>query len=135
VSKAKKTPEKTPEPKTPPLIPQEHGGALLAGGVPGNKGGTGRPPNVLRSKSRAVYEKFLEWADKEASKDAPDPNVMAQIGRITSSVGIPKQSEVKHSGLFALAARLETMSAEELQLLLTDAEAKRRLLEEVTDGE
>lgn len=27
------------------MIPQAHGGALLAGGMPGNKGGPGRPPN------------------------------------------------------------------------------------------
>lgn len=32
----------------PDLIPQPHGGALLSGGVPGNKGGTGRPPNWLK---------------------------------------------------------------------------------------
>lgn len=31
--------------RKPAKIPQPHGGALNAGGTPGNKGGTGRPPN------------------------------------------------------------------------------------------
>jgi hypothetical protein len=38
---------------TPPLVPQPHGGALLAGGRPGHKGGSGRPPNELREAARA----------------------------------------------------------------------------------
>lgn len=32
---------------TPELKPQPRGGALLAGGIPGNKGG-GRPPNAFK---------------------------------------------------------------------------------------
>lgn len=35
--------------KTPKLIPQPKGkGALLSGGLEGNKGGTGRPPNWFK---------------------------------------------------------------------------------------
>ena len=32
----------------PELVPQSHGGALLSGGVPGHKGGSGRPPNAFK---------------------------------------------------------------------------------------
>lgn len=32
------------------LIPQKHGGALAAGGIPGNKGGLGRPRDEIRRK-------------------------------------------------------------------------------------
>lgn len=39
-----------------PLVEQPHGGALLAGGVPGNRGGTGRPPNDVREKLKGVVE-------------------------------------------------------------------------------
>lgn len=39
---------KTPA-KSPALVPQAHGGAIHHGGVPGNKGGTGRPPNELKA--------------------------------------------------------------------------------------
>lgn len=42
----------------PALIPQAHGGALLSGGAPGNRGnqgGTGRPPSVVRSIARNAW--------------------------------------------------------------------------------
>ena len=40
------------------LIPQPHGGALLAGGNPGNKGG-GRTPNEIRVLMRQPLAKLL----------------------------------------------------------------------------
>ena len=40
------------------MVPQKHGGALLPGGVPGNKGG-GRPSNELRGSMREILEKGL----------------------------------------------------------------------------
>lgn len=46
MAKARKTAKKT---AIPEKVPQPNGkGALYAGGVPGNAGGTGRPPNWLR---------------------------------------------------------------------------------------
>jgi hypothetical protein len=39
----------------PKLVPQPHGGALLSGGVPGNRGGTGRPPSAVREIAREAY--------------------------------------------------------------------------------
>jgi hypothetical protein len=39
----------------PALIPQVHGGALLAGGQPGHKGAGGRPRNEARELSLAGY--------------------------------------------------------------------------------
>lgn len=47
----KKTAAKTAvvtTPNEPALVTQAHGGSLLTGGVPGNAGGTGRPPNWLK---------------------------------------------------------------------------------------
>ena len=41
------------------LIPQEHGGALLSGGVPGNAGGTGRPPSEVRARLRGSFEERI----------------------------------------------------------------------------
>ena len=35
---------------------KQRNGNLLPGGVIGNKGGTGRPPNELRLKSRELFE-------------------------------------------------------------------------------
>ena len=49
------------------VVPQKHGGALLTGGVPGNKGGTGRPPNELRGSMREILEKGLPHLEEFAT--------------------------------------------------------------------
>jgi hypothetical protein len=50
-----------------PKVPQAHGGALLLGGVPGNKGGPGRPSREMREQLReraaARYHVLEETAD------------------------------------------------------------------------
>lgn len=38
-------------------VPQPHGGALNAGGVPGNRGGTGRPPDAFRIRMQTILER------------------------------------------------------------------------------
>ena len=78
---AKKAPARSKRPKkttakttvaasTVPLVPQPHGGALKAGGTPGNVGGTGRPPNAVRAVMRANLEDVIpdlhkRWQEKE----------------------------------------------------------------------
>ena len=49
--KTRKTAAKSADPK---LVVQEHGGALLTGGVPGNRGGTGRPPDAFTAMCREL---------------------------------------------------------------------------------
>lgn len=44
---------------TAPLVPQPHGGALQVGN-PGNHGGTGRPPSVLRERLRGSFEERVK---------------------------------------------------------------------------
>lgn len=39
--------------------PQSHGGALLAGGAPNNRGGTGRPPSAIRATARQAFDEVL----------------------------------------------------------------------------
>jgi hypothetical protein len=46
------SPQPLAELAAPLLIPQPRGGALLSGGKPGNKGGTGRPTNEIREMLR-----------------------------------------------------------------------------------
>lgn len=36
--------------RKPGRVAQPHGGELLTGGVPGNRGGTGRPPDLFRQR-------------------------------------------------------------------------------------
>jgi hypothetical protein len=52
----RKTAKKTAKPK-PRKIPQPNGkGALYAGGVPGNKGGTGRPSLLFKAWCEAILD-------------------------------------------------------------------------------
>lgn len=57
-------PKKKPadKPAEPTLVPQEHGGALLTGGVPGNKSNTGRHVGRPRSELRSLFFDDLETA-------------------------------------------------------------------------
>lgn len=47
-------------PNVPALIPQKHGGALLAGGKPGNRGGSGNAPSILRERLRGTIAQRVE---------------------------------------------------------------------------
>ena len=51
-------------------VPQKHGGALLAGGQPGNRGGLGRPPSALRERLRGSLEERVAVLEEIA--DDPD---------------------------------------------------------------
>lgn len=51
------------------LIPQKHGGALLPGGQPGNKGGGQSPEAIKGSFRKLIAEKGLPWAERML--DAP----------------------------------------------------------------
>ena len=59
----RKTAAKTPDEE---LIPQAHGGALLASGQQGNKGGTGRPPKLIRARCAAAFESRIHVAEQLA---------------------------------------------------------------------
>ena len=58
----------------PRLVEQEHGGALKAGGTPGHKGGTGRPPSKIREAARLAFSERIEVltaiADDEEARAA-----------------------------------------------------------------
>lgn len=75
-------------------IPQPHGGALNAGGTPGNKGGTGRPPSEVR---RAFLE-ALQGGPAAlqaiiASSASRDADRIAAIAA-AAKIGLPAQVEV-----------------------------------------
>ena len=74
--KRRETSAKTPATKPQPeLLPQRHGGALRSGGKPGNRGGTGRPPSVIRERCRGSFEDrivVLEEIADDAKTSAGD---------------------------------------------------------------
>jgi hypothetical protein len=47
----------------PVLTPQPHGGALFKGGMPGNKGGSGRPPGLTRRLAGRKMPKHVRTLD------------------------------------------------------------------------
>ncbi|HEX7828675.1 MAG TPA: hypothetical protein VF787_03430 [Thermoanaerobaculia bacterium] len=62
------------ESAAPGKVKQPHGGELLTGGVPGNKGGTGRPPDKFKAMCRelassADVEREVKKILKKGSKD------------------------------------------------------------------
>ncbi len=54
----------------PAKIPQPHGGALYAGGVPGHRGGPGAPPSVLRERLRGSFENRIGALEQIADGEA-----------------------------------------------------------------
>lgn len=88
----------------PPKIPQPNGGALYAGGVKGNKGGTGRPPNALRALAREGVAKALPniarlaenpiiETDGKKTQVYKDADAIAAFNALVK-LGLPQQHEV-----------------------------------------
>jgi hypothetical protein len=108
-----------------------HGRGELKTGNPGNRGGPGRPPNVLRNQSRRAFGAWLDWAENEMGKPGRrQAGRMLAIGKILAPLALPKQTELSLTGLPGLAQRLEGMSEDELRQLAGDPDARARLLAE-----
>ena len=77
---------------------QPHGGALRNGGT--NRGGPGRMPEVLRAKSRDVYARWVEWAEKavaaklDEKDDAVTDEIMMQIGNTVGRYGLGDAAKI-----------------------------------------
>lgn len=66
-------------PAQPSLIPQPNGGALLSGGMPGNAGGTGRPPKSFATFMKELRESpNVQEAIRKVAED-PDARGFAPI--------------------------------------------------------
>ena len=63
MTRSRKTTDKT---AVPPLVRQRHGGALRAGGTPGNRGGAGAPPSELRKRLRGSAAERIAIAEEIA---------------------------------------------------------------------
>lgn len=59
--------------KTATLVPQPKGGALLAGGKPGNAGGSGRPPSIVRDRARSSFYDRIPMLEKIADQPGVEP--------------------------------------------------------------
>lgn len=61
------------------MVPQEHGGAIYQGGVPGNKGGTGRPSAWIKGQATDVVARLVEIVREELERGADCPKCGANI--------------------------------------------------------
>jgi hypothetical protein len=87
--------------KTPEKVPQPHGGALNAGGTPGNKGG--RPPSAFKESIRALIndretlrtaEKILWSGGKRKKATDIHPQFTSLLSKLITHVeGIPGRSK------------------------------------------
>jgi hypothetical protein len=100
------------------LIPQPHGGALLAGGTPGQKGGPGRPKDALREKMRIALDAALEailaaLAGERLATDATD--ALLRDPRIVSlgPVAVARIAEVAREHFRATLSPRELIQAHE----------------------
>ncbi len=109
------------------LIPQEHGGALLRGGKPGNKGG-GRTPSELRALMRKPLAKLLKVVKRIAEATdvetvmCPHCNEKVEVPSyrkdsdklkavdLLAKYGIGTCKEVEHQGRVTLVADTVSLS-------------------------
>jgi hypothetical protein len=112
-----KTAAKTPDVVTdsaPALVEQPHGGALLSGGVPGNKGGTGRPPDEFKARMRELVTRAEVEQELETVLGTRDhPQWLGALKYATEhGYGKPKES-LEVSGKIGLETLLvESMGGE-----------------------
>ena len=111
-------PEKTSGKPSVQMVPQPHGGALQVGN-PGNSGGSGRPPSVVRQRSRDGYYTRIPTleaiADSEKSKDADKIAAVSVLGRMgmTGAVNMDDIRERLRAQLEVIRSR-DTWSSADL---------------------
>lgn len=91
---------------TPPRVAPEHGhGRLFRGGVPGNRGGTGRPPSAIRGARRTVLGERLG----ALVRIADDPNATAsdriRAFEVLARYGLGTHDATEHSVALLSAAK------------------------------
>jgi hypothetical protein len=82
--------EKAAKPKrNTALIPQPHGGALNVGGTPGNKGGTGAVPSVVRQQLVGSFADRVQVLERIADGE-PMVRVQIPLPELVGHVSCPK---------------------------------------------
>ncbi len=119
---------------SPKLVPRPDGkGALLTGGVPGNKGGTGRPPNEVRALARELGYRSLGALDKVLAKieaqleegKSINTDLLLKIADHTNKFGLGTRDTTEHviQGM-PFVGELAGLDEEELDARLAAAEGR-----------
>jgi hypothetical protein len=82
--------------KLPALVPQRHGGALYAGGVPGHAGAGGRPPSAIRERLRGSFEERVTILEEIADDPATDPQDRIRAIDLLAKYGLGTIREMTH---------------------------------------
>jgi hypothetical protein len=108
---------------TPSLVRQEHGGALLAGGVPGHLGAGGRPREVWRQACRDALEEAdgLGFVMRVIKGEVGDQKVVGE-GDATHVVTMPPKVRDRLYAVQLLAEHGHGKPPQELQV--DDAKAR-----------
>jgi len=79
----------------PARIPQPHGGALLPGGVPGNKGGTGRPRDKVRLAALKGAARAVPRLEDILTRPDARPSEVIGASRVLLEFGLGRQLEIE----------------------------------------
>ncbi len=80
-------------PGKPAKIPQAHGGALYTGGVPGHKGGAGRPKDAWKAKMRTLADRFAQQLEAKRILEDPDHPQWLAAGKFVAEQAYGKATE------------------------------------------
>lgn len=119
------------------MVTPPHGnGALLAGGVPGNAGGRGRPPSAIREAARLSFAKRMhvldEIAENEEARDLDRIQALATLGKFggvdklaLTVEELPEENMTPErlASLFETVQRIKTVG--QLEKLLTGVVKKQ----------
>ena len=91
----------------PALVASSHpnGGMLFTGGVPGNRGGTGRPPSVLRERLRGSFADRVNVLEEIADDPAMQTGDRIRAIDLMGKYGLGVTREVS---LHEVQAKLQT---------------------------
>ena len=76
------------EPPAREMRPQSHGGALLSGGQPGNRGGTGAPPSMIRARCRESFLSRVAIAERIADEESQDARNRLKALELLARLGL-----------------------------------------------
>ena len=93
MSNGKQSPRVTAAKTAVALRTQHHGGAILAGGQPGNRGGPGRPPSAIRLRCLESFESRIVVAEEIAdNRDERPRDRLAALELLARYAGLASHS-------------------------------------------
>lgn len=101
---------------------QPHGGALLNGGVRGNRGGSGAPPSLIRLRCRESFLSRISIAERVADDERSAPRdrlkaleLLARLGGVDNAAVTDQEArvaELRASGVPKVEAEILSLRDE-----------------------